>query len=400
MSDVLEVSTPELDLDPFSDEFLSEPYRLHEIMREAGPVVRLTRYGILGFARYADIRSILLDWQTFCSSSGVGITNFRNETPWRPPSVLLEADPPLHDRTRGVLNRIMSPGLLRSLLEKFEHEADVLVDELAARGEIDAVVDLAERYPVKVFSDAMGLPEEGREHLLAYSNIGFNAFGPRNTLFLESMEKGEAAIAWAMEASRRESFAPSGFGALICGAVDTGDLSEEEAFLIVRGFLTAGMDTTVSAIGNAIMCFAQYPDQWALLRANPDLARATFEETIRYETPIQTLFRTTARPVEFGGVRLEEGEKIFLSLGSANRDPRKWDEPDRFNIGRRSVGHVGFGAGVHVCAGQMIARMEGESILSAVARRISRIELAGQPQHRLNNTLRSLSSLPVRLSPA
>jgi cytochrome P450 len=294
----------------------------------------------------------------------------------------------------------MSPGLLRSLREKFEHEADVLVDELAARGEIDAVVDLAERFPVKVFSDAMGLPEEGREHLLAYSNIGFKAFGPRNKLFLDSMEKGEAAIAWVMEASRRESFAPGGFGALIYGAVDTGDLSEEEAFLIVRGFLTAGMDTTVSAIGNAIMCFAQYPDQWALLRANPDLARATFEETIRYETPIQTLFRTTARPVEFGGVRLEEGEKIFLSLGSANRDPRKWDEPDRFNIGRRSVGHVGFGAGVHVCAGQMIARMEGESILSAVARRISRIELAGEPQHRLNNTLRSLSSLPVRLSPA
>ena len=116
------------------------------------------------------------------------------------------------------------------------------------------------------------------------------------------------------------------------------------------------MDTTVSAIGNAIMCFAQHPDQWALLRANPDLARATFEETIRYETPIQTLFRTTARPVEFGGVRFEEGEKIFLSLGSANRDPRKWDEPDRFNIGRRSVGHVGFGAGVHVCAGQTNGR--------------------------------------------
>ena len=160
------------------------------------------------------------------------------------------------------------------------------------------------------------------------------------------------------------------------------------------------MDTTVSAIGNAIMCFAQYPDQWAMLRANPDLARATFEETIRYETPIQTLFRTTARPVEFGGVRLEEGEKILLSLGSANRDPRKWDEPDRFNIARRGVGHVGLGAGVHVCAGQMVARMEGEAILNAVARKIQTIELAGEPQHRLNNTLRSLSSLPVRLLPA
>jgi 4-methoxybenzoate monooxygenase (O-demethylating) len=253
MSDVLEVSIPELDLDPFSDDFLSEPYRLHEIMREAGRVVRLTRYGILGFARYAYIRSILLD----CRHSArrqAWASKFSKRNAVEAPKRAARGDPPLHDRTRGVLNRIMSPNLLRSLQEKFEHEADTLVDELAARGKIDAVVDLAERYPVKVFSDAMGLPEEGREHLLAYSNIGFNAFGPRNKLFLDALEKGEAAIAWVMEASRRESFAPGGFGALIYGAVDTGDLSEEEAFLIVRGFLTAGMDTTVSAIGNAIMC--------------------------------------------------------------------------------------------------------------------------------------------------
>jgi 4-methoxybenzoate monooxygenase (O-demethylating) len=126
MSDVPEVSIPELDIDPFADDLLSEPYRLHEIVREAGHVVRLTRYAILGLARYADVRSILLDWQTFCSSAGVGITNFLKEAPWRPPSVLLEADPPLHDRTRGVLNRIMSPGLLRA---DQNIEADVAVSK-------------------------------------------------------------------------------------------------------------------------------------------------------------------------------------------------------------------------------------------------------------------------------
>jgi 4-methoxybenzoate monooxygenase (O-demethylating) len=395
MTGMIETAIPESDLDPFSHSFLADPYPHHDILREAGPVVRLSKYGIFGLARYDEVRSVLLDWKTYCSSAGVGLANFRKEPPWRPPGVLLEVDPPMHDRTRGVLSRLLAPGILRTLQDTFNREADRLIGELTERGQVDAVTDLAERYPIKVFSDALGLPEEGRQHLLAYSNIGFNALGPNNGLFQDAMKNGAAAVEWVMAMCRRDALIPGGFGSAIYDAADAGELTEEEAFLIVRGFLTAGLDTTVSALGSAILCLANNPEQLALLRRQPSLARAAFEEAVRIESPVQTLFRTTTRAVEIGGVRIEDGEKIFLSVASANRDPRKWSEPARFNIARKIAGHVGYGAGIHVCAGMIIARMEGDAVLGAVARLVDRIELAGEPEYQLNNTLRGLSTLPI-----
>jgi cytochrome P450 len=164
--------------------------------------------------------------------------------------------------------------------------------------------------------------------------------------------------------------------------------------------LTAGVDTTVSGLGAAIYCLARFPDQFARLRADPSLARGAFEEAVRYETPVQTFFRTTSRPVEIGGVRLGEGEKVLMFLGAANRDPRRWQRPDDYDIGRSTSGHVGFGSGIHQCVGQLLARLEGECMLGALARRVAAIEIAGPPRRRYNNTLRALASLPVRLAPA
>jgi cytochrome P450 len=400
MTDLLAPPVPISDLDPFSRAVLENPYEHHERLREAGPVVRLSSYGIWAMARYSEVRAVLMDAATFCSSAGVGLANFRTETPWRPPSPVLEADPPLHTRTRGVLARVLSPAVLRSLQAGFTREAIELVDRLAARGRFDAVADLAEYYPIKVFSDAMGLPDQGRHHLLAYSDIGFNAFGPRNWLFTEAMTKGEDAVAWITATCKREALAEDGFGAQIYAAVDTGELSGDEAFLIVRGFLTAGVDTTIAGLGSAVFHLAQNPQQWQLLRANPALARAAFEETVRLDSPIQTLFRTTTRAVDIAGTTIREGEKVLLSLASANRDPRRWEEPTRFDIRRRAPGHVGFGAGIHACVGQMIARIEAEAVLGALARRVEAIELDGEPQRRLNNTLRAYSHLPVKVTPA
>src|SRR5262249_37463876 len=147
-------------------------------------------------------------------------------------------------------------------------------------------------------------------------------------------------------------------------------------------------------------CLARFPDEFARLRTDPALARAAFEEAVRYETPVQTFFRTTSRPVEIGGVRLGEGEKVLMFLGAANRDPRRWQRPDDYDIGRGTSGHVGFGSGIHQCVGQLLARLEGECMLGALARRVAAIEITGSPQRRYNNTLRGLASLPVRLTPA
>jgi 4-methoxybenzoate monooxygenase (O-demethylating) len=384
-------------IDPFSHEFLRDPYPHHARLREAGPVVWLEQYGIWAMARHQEVRDALTDWQTYCSSAGVGLSDFRKEPPWRPPSIILEADPPLHTRTRAVLTRILSPAAINTLRTTFEREAESLVSRLLERGEFDGIADLAEAYPLKVFPDAVGISQDGRENLLPYGSMVFNSFGPRNDLFNQAMANAGPVRDWIMSKCSRAALAPGGLGIQIFEAVDSGELTESEAGMLVRSFLSAGIDTTVYGLGNALYCFARHPDQWTVLRENPKLIRGAFEEVLRFEAPVQTFFRTTTRAVDVGGVRIGEGEKVLLFLAAANRDPNRWDKPDTFDVKRRATGHMTFGTGIHGCVGQAVARLESEAIFGAFIKRVASFELTGEPELRLNNTLRGLDTLPLRV---
>jgi len=392
------LSRPVSKVDPFSHAFLRDPYPYHEALREAGPVVWLEQYGIWTMARHEQVRDALTDFQTYCSSAGVGLSDFRKEPPWRPPSIILEADPPLHTRTRAVLTRILSPAAIRVLRETFDREAARLIGRLVEKREFDGVAELAEAYPLKVFPDAVGISADGRENLLPYGSMVFNSFGPRNELFREAMENAGPVRDWIMSKCSRAALAPGGLGMQIFDAVDAGELSEAEAGMLVRSFLSAGVDTTVYGLGNTLYCLASHPEQWKILRENPNLIRGAFEEVLRYEAPVQTFFRTTTRAVEVGGVRLGEGEKVLLFLAAANRDPRRWERPDTFDVTRRAAGHMTFGTGIHGCVGQAVARLETEAILTALASRAVSLELSGEPKRRLNNTLRGFDVLPLRVA--
>ncbi len=394
------MSIPTSDIDPFSASFFEDPFPAHAALRDAGPVVRLSRYDVLAVARYAEVQAMLTDWRTFSSARGVGLSDFAKEKPWRLPSLVLETDPPLHDRTRKVLDGVLSPAALRRLRAGFQNAADALTDELLARGSFDAIHDLAEAYPLTVFPDAVGMPRENRRFLLPYGNMVFNSFGPRNQFFADAVRDAEPVLAWVQAQSQRAALAPGGFGAAIHEAADAGDLTEDEAPIVVRSLLTAGVDTTVSGLGAAIYCLARFPEQFQRLRAEPGLARAAFEEAVRYESPVQTFFRTSVRAAEIGGMPIAEGEKGLMFLGAANRDPRRWDNPDEYDVTRRNAGHVGFGTGIHGCVGQVLARMEGEAVLGALARKVAAIEITAPPTRRYNNTLRALAHLPVRLAEA
>jgi cytochrome P450 len=394
------VDRPVSAIDPFSHAFLSDPYPHHKALREAGPVVWLEQYGIWTMARHQEVRDALTDWQTYCSSAGVGLSDFRKEPPWRPPSIILEADPPLHTRTRAILTRILSPAAINILRATFEREAELLVARLVEQREIDGVSDVAEAYPLKVFPDAVGISEEGRENLLPYGSMVFNSFGPRNDLFDLAMANAGPVRDWIMSKCSRAALAPGGLGIQIFGAVDAGELTEVEAGMLVRSFLSAGIDTTVYGLGNALHCFAKYPEQWAVVRENPQLIRGAFEEVLRFEAPVQTFFRTTTRDVEVGGIRLGDGEKVLLFLAAANRDPRRWENAEKFDVRRRATGHMTFGTGIHGCVGQAVARLESEAIFGALASRVASFELTGEPTPRLNNTLRGLDTLPLRIVPA
>jgi len=393
-------SIPHLDIDPFSIAFFDDPFPAQEALREAGPVVFLDRWNVHAVARYAEVHAVLNDPLTFCSSRGVGLSDFAKEKPWRPPSLILEADPPAHTRTRAVLSRVLSPAVMKQIRDSFAAAAEAKADELVAKGSFDAITDLAEAYPLSVFPDALGLKQDGREHLLPYAGLVFNAFGPPNELRQSAIERSAPHQAYVQEQCQRENLAPGGFGACIHARVDSGEITAAEAPLLVRSLLSAGLDTTVNGLGAAIYCLARFPEQWARLRSDPSLARNAFEEAVRYESPVQTFFRTTTREVELGGVRVGEGEKILMFLGAANRDPRRWDDPDAYDITRRTSGHVGFGSGIHMCVGQLVARLEGEVMLSALARRVAAIDISGPVKRRYNNTLRGLDSLPVTFKPA
>jgi len=386
---------PALDIDPFCTAFFDDPYPAHAAMRDAGPVVYLPRYDIHAVARYDDVRAMLLDWGSYTSARGVGISDFAKEKPWRLPSLLLETDPPLHDRTRKLMDKVLSPAAVRGLREAFAVAAEALIDDLLARGTFDAVRDLAEAYPLTVFPDAVGMPAENRRFLLPYGNMVFNSFGPRNSFFEEAVADAEPVLAWVQAQSKRDALSATGFGAAIHAAADDGDISEAEAEILVRSLLTAGVDTTVNGLCAAVYCLARFPAAFEKLRADPSLARAAFEEAIRLESPVQTFFRTTTRDVTIGGEMVPEGTKILMFLGAANRDPRRWDQADTFDMTRRNAGHVGFGAGIHACVGAVLARMEGELVLAALARKVSRLEITGEPKRRYNNTLRGMASLPM-----
>ena len=198
----------------------------------------------------------------------------------------------------------MSASALKILRERFAIEADLLIDRLRSAGSFDAIPDLAEAYPLTVLPDAIGMSSDSRHYLLPYTNMAFNSFGPRNALFENLARDAAEVVTWVQAQSQRANLAPIGLGADIHAAAD-------------RGALTAGVDTTVSALSAALDAVAHDPNQFALLRANPALVRIAFEEALRLETPVQTFFRTTTRDMPVGGATIPGARKSWYS----------WDRP-------------------------------------------------------------------------
>jgi cytochrome P450 len=385
------------DFDPFSEEALVDPFGFHAQLRNQGPLIWLEKYDIWCAARYDDIRRILLDHGNFSSAGGAGLTNYFKQKPWRRPSLLLETDPPLHEPAHRVVVRTMSPGAMNDLRDRFHRKADELICKLVERSTFDAVKDLAEVFPFTVFVEALGIDNDGEDALLRYAEMVFAGFGPENAFYHQAMSHAPCVLPWIEKKCQREALRPGSFGAQIYDAADAGEIASEDAPLLVRSFLSAGLDTTMSALGTMIHCLATHPQQWELLKNDsPALIRPTFDEVVRYDPPVWALFRTALKDTEYAGKTIRKHEKVLLLVGSANRDESRWSNPDRFEITRRASGHIGFGMGIHGCVGQMVARLEGEAILFALSsRRVNSIQLAGEPIRRMSTGLRAFSSVPV-----
>ena len=386
--------------DPFGEAALADPYPFLDRLREAGPISYLEATGSYAVVGYEEVYEVLMDFETYISSGGLGPRDIRKDQAWRPPSIL-ESDPPIHTVMRRALTGVINPSTVRALREPFTAPAVDLIEDLTQYASFDAVTDLAEKYPIQVFPDAVGLPQEGREHLLPYGNMVFNAFGPENYIYQQAFAEGDAHSAAVMKLCQRESLDDTGFGAKIYERINDGLITKDQAALLVRALLSAGVDTTIFSIGNTLSVLARYPEAWQRLRENPSMAKFAIDEALRVESPFQKFHRTVATDTVLGGVELPAGTKILLFVGAANRDPAKWgDDAAEFSLDRSSSGHVAFGMGLHQCVGQPIARLEMEIVLQQLLEKFETIELAGEPVPFIHNVLRGFESVPVKVTPS
>lgn len=385
-------AAPQNDIDLYSDEGILNPYGFYRALRDTGPVVELTRSGVHVLSRYEGVVNALRDHGLFSSASGISISDKTNAVAI---GTLISSDPPEHDELRRPVAAPLSPTSMKELRPRIEETARELVDGLIERERFDAVADLAEILPVAIVSRLVGLPEQGRENMLIWAGATFDLFGPDN----DRSEKAWPAVRemreYAASVARRGAVVPGGWADGLIDLADRGMVPHERLPMLFRDYMAPSLDTTIFATASLMYLLGTNPDQWELLKDDPSLVKNTINEAIRLESPIRGFSRRVMRDCEVGGVSLAAGTQVLLLYGSANRDERKWDDPERFDIRRRVGDHIGFGFGVHSCAGMHLARLEIESILKAMLDRVKSLSV-GPPVWALNNTLRGLAGMTMR----
>ena len=386
--------TPICQDDVFGREAVSNARAVDDALREMAPVVKLGRENITVIARYEHVSKGLTDWRSFSSTS----------RPWHDPNsvrpeILLTDDPPKHSAVRPVIASALSPQALAKMASGFKTDADALLRTVAERsGEtIDAVAEIARPFVYKVLPDLLGLPQEGREHMTAFGHMVWATMGPQNELFQEAMEDVGPVIEWVDRCCNRENLDPEGLGMQMFLAADRGQITQEQAKLLVGILLSAAADTTVMTLSTAMRAFSLFPDQYRALREQPSLARSAFEESLRWDSPSRMAGRITMRDVELDGHVIPAGERCGLMFAAANRDPRKWPQPEQFDMGRDLRGHVGWGYGVHACVGRVLALLEADAMLGALITHVERFEPAGEPEPWMTTIGHGPAHLPLRV---
>lgn len=386
-----EIDVPVFDADLHTDELLLDRLRVYRELRDAGPVVWLEHFHCYALPRHAEVVAALMDWKSFSSAQGVGLNDFMNNL-----GSSLMMDPPEHDRLRKVHDRPLLPNAVGKLEPELREVAEQRIGELIERRRFDAVADLAAVLPLSVVSRLVGLPDDGRERMLEWGVGSFDAFG------LPDNPRCQAGIAAMQDFARYigpASFRlkPGSWGELLMQAAESGELTYEHAVMLMNDYVFPSLDTTIIAISGGIKLFAEHPEQWALLRSDRSLMKSAISEIMRHTTPIQWFTRTMKHDHELAGVTLPAGARVKLMFASANRDERKFPDPDRFDITRDPTDQIGFGKGKHVCRGMPLARLEMGVVFDVLADHVERIEIRSE-EPLVNNVLAGLESLEVAVS--
>ncbi|MBD0843034.1 cytochrome P450 [Streptomyces sp. TRM68416] len=382
--------------DLYSASAIRDTYPHYAALRALGPVVWLSKHKVHALPRYTECKQVLLDDDTFVSSGGVGLNPVANRMSQ---GTTLCSDGEEHARRRSLLAHRLTPRALRAMKDTVEQQAAAVVEAAVVRRTIDAV-EVATALPMAVVPDLVGWPQQGREDLLRWAGATFDALGPINRQAVRTLPASLGMLRYARGVVRDRSVLDGSMGHDLLRASDEGRIMPAECVTMMIDYLAPSLDTTISAISSALYLFATHPEQWRLLKADPDLIPKAVNEVVRHESPIRAFSRTVARDTELAGVPLAKGSRVLVLYGSANRDPLEWDDPDTFDIRRDAARQLGFGQGTHGCAGQGLARMETSAMLRALVERVDRIEVTGPPEWALNNVIHRLERLPLELIPA
>ena len=383
---------PVYECDIFSTEGILNPYPHYQAIQDLGRVVKLSPWETLAVGRYDDVRAIMMDHRRFISSKGVALNDIGNENTRGRGT--LSNDPPIHTRNRAVLFKPLSPRAMQELKEQVASEANDLVDRLVAAGSFEGVKDLAQHLPLTIVSRLVGVPEAARKNMLDWAAAAFNNIGPDNDINQAALPQ-VAGIFDFINNCGREQLLPGSWAAQLFDAADRGEIPEEVATEMIIDYVAPSLDTTVAGTASMIRLLADNPDQWRNLKQDRSLIRNAVEETLRIESPIRGFSRVAAENVEFAGLTIPEGARVYVLWAAANRDEAMFKNATSFDITRDNARkQLAFGFGIHQCAGQHLARLEMMSILEAMVTKVENIDVSN-PKYAVNNTLRALERIDV-----
>jgi cytochrome P450 len=394
---------------PYRSEYAADPYPTYRRLREEAPFYLHPIFRVWVVSRYDDVSAILKDPRVSVQRASGNLPRFMNPFSGLSESfsaairgALLMVDPPDHTRLRNLVNKAFTPRVVEGLRPRIREVVDGVLDSLGQRATIDLVRDFATPVPVIVIAEMLGVPSADREAFKRWSTVIAGLLDPIGSEYglreveaaFEEMSRYFDAL---FEARRREP--RNDLVSRLVAIEDEGDrLSSSELLATVALILGAGHETTTNLISNAVVALLRNPGERKRFQEDPGLASTAVDEFLRYDSPVQATDRLLREDVEYGGQVLRKGQFALLLLGSANRDPAQFPDPDRLDLGRRENRHLSFSQGVHFCLGAQLARAEAEIALQVLLQRFP--DLRGDPDPpawRRSLVLRGPAALPVSL---
>jgi len=407
--------SPDPVFDPFDPEWATNPFPLYADLRQRAPVHR-NALGFWVFARHADCLALLRDRRTsaddayidperlsveFRFGSGADDPEVTARRDMRP---FLFRDPPDHTRLRGLVSKAFTPKVVESLRARTQQIVDELLDTAFEADRVDLLESFAYPLPVRIICDMLGVPVADQDRFKSWSTSLARGLDPDFLLTGEAIKDRDDAVMqfaqyfFELLAERRRSPGDDLLSRLVEVEDDGGVLSEAELLSTCILLLVAGHETTVNLISGGTLALLRHPDQLERFRTDPEVTRSGVEEMLRYVSPVQLTGRAMIEDIEIAGVTLRAGDFVMVLIASGNHDADQFPDPERFDVGRTSNNHLGFGFGIHHCLGAPLARMETQVALTSLVRRAPDLAVTvDEPTYKTNVVLRGMESLPVAM---